>query len=81
MTGDIIPGREKFFSALLYDRQATLEKRLGLAIAALFVIEQRKVVEALGNIAMLGAQHLLPDRQGAFSKRLGIAIAGLIAIE
>ena len=42
MTGDIIPGWENFFcSALLYDRQATLEKRLGLAIAALGLIELR----------------------------------------
>ena len=72
---------EFFCSALLYDRQAALEKWLSLAIAALVIVEQRKVVEALGNIAMLGAQHLLPDRQGAFSKRLGIAIAALFAIK
>ncbi len=35
---------------LLFDRQGALVERLGLAVAALVVVEPRQVVEARGNV-------------------------------
>src|SRR5258708_5420712 len=60
---------------LLRDRQVALEERLGLAVAALPLVERGEVVQARGNELMVGAEGLLPDRQGALHERLGLGVA------
>ncbi len=55
--------RVKRPESLLPNRQRTLVQRLGLRVPALVEVEPRQVVEALGDIWMLGAEGLFPDRQ------------------
>jgi hypothetical protein len=36
------------------------------------------VVEAYGNVGMLGTERLLPDREGTLQERLGLCLATLL---
>jgi hypothetical protein len=40
------------------------KERFGVGVAALVLVEESKVVEARGDIRVVGAKRLLPDTQG-----------------
>jgi hypothetical protein len=48
------------------NRQGTLVKRLGVAVAALLIIKRSQIVDCLGDIDMFGTQRVLVDSQSAF---------------
>ena len=52
-------------------------ERLGLAVAALALVEHGQVVEADEGVGMVLAQHLAAELQGLLEERLGLAVAAL----
>ena len=61
--------------------QRALIERLGLAIAALGLIQRRQIVHACKRIGMLLAEHPLAGLERALIERLGLAIAALGLIQ
>ena len=61
--------------------ERALEKRLGLAIAALGLIQRGQIVHAGKRIGMLLAEHPLAGLQRAPVERLGLAVAALGLIQ
>ena len=57
--------------------ERALVERLGLAIAALGLIQLRQIVHACERIGMLLAEHPLAGLERALVERLGLAIAAL----
>ena len=56
-------------------------QRLGFRVAALVAAQDGQVVQAFGDIRVLGPQGLLADRQSSFGQRLGFRIAALIEVQ
>jgi hypothetical protein len=65
----------------LPQRKRALEQRLGFVIAALALIERRKIGQFWRGIRAVEAAGLLHDRDGALVDRLGLGIAADFAIE
>src|SRR5271163_3887782 len=63
------------------DRQGTLIERLGLGIAALFLVKDREIGEDCCYVEMIGAASPFFDCQGTLIKRLGLGIAALSFIK
>ncbi len=66
---------------LLENRQCALEKRLGLRVLALGVVEESQVVQARGYIGVIGTQSFLINRQRALVQRLGLRVLALGVVE
>ena len=56
-------------------------ERLGLAVAALALVEHRQVVEAGERVGMALAQHLAAELQRLLVERLGLAVAALALVQ
>ena len=61
--------------------ERALIERLGLAVAALGLIQQRQIVDACERVGMLLAEHPLSGLERALQERLGLAVAALGLIE
>ena len=66
---------------LLSDREGAYQQRLGLLVLALFPVEYRQIVEALGRVGMIRSQLLLPDSEGALVQWLGLLVLALAFVE
>ena len=69
-------GSERLFTG----RQAALQHRLGLGIAALLEIKHREVVEAGSNFGVIGPERVFPDCQPALLERLCLGVAVLFEV-
>ena len=56
-------------------------ERLGLAVAALEVVQKRQIVDAGERLGMLLAERALAGLQSALQERLGLAIAALSLVQ
>ena len=54
---------------------------LHLLVLALVLAQQRQVVELLGHVRVVRAQHLLPDLQRPLAQRLGVLVLAPLAVQ
>ena len=66
---------------LIPDRERVFVEWVGIAVAALGVINQRQVVETSGYQWVLWPKRLIADCQGALVERLGLGVLSLGVVE
>jgi hypothetical protein len=65
------------FEGLLSNGEGPLQEQLSLGVPALNTVGPGQVIQALGNIGVLGPEGLFTDGQGSLQERLGFVVPPL----